>query len=69
MDIPKFIVIGLEDGSYMVAKLIDAGEYYYDEVLRGDTDRYFSISELVLNANANYEKNISTSYSPYDDIF
>lgn len=50
----KFIVVGLEDGGYMIAKLVDAGEDYYEEVSRGGTDRYFSISELVLNANANY---------------
>ena len=54
MQLHKFIVVGLKDGGYMVSKLIDAGEYYYEEVSRGDTDRYFSISELVLNANANY---------------
>ena len=67
MQLPKFIVIGLEDGGYMISKLIDGGEYYYEEVSRGGTDRYFSISELVLNANANYD-NI-TSFSPYDDLF
>lgn len=69
MQFPKFIVVGTEDGGYMIAKLIDAGDNYYEEVALGGTDRYFSISEMVFNANANYEKNVSTSYSPYDDIF
>ena len=69
MQLPKFIVIGLEDGGYMISKLIDGGEYYYEEVSRGGTDRYFSISELVLNANANYDNYTSTSFSPYDDLF
>ncbi len=69
MDFPNFIVIGMKNGGYMVAKLLDAAENYYEEVVRGDTDKYFSISELVFNANANYEKSINISYSPYDDIF
>lgn len=69
MDFPKFIVIGIEGGGYMVAKLRDAGENYYEEVVRGATDQYFSISELVFNANANYKKSVNISYSPYDDIF
>lgn len=69
MEFPKFIVVGTEDGGYMVAKLRDTGENYYEEVVHGATDQYFNISELVLNANANYEKSVNISYSPYDDIF
>lgn len=67
MQLSKFIVVRLEDGGYMIAKLFDAGEHYYEEVSRGGTDRYFSISEMVIGANANYDT--APSFSPYDDVF